>query len=149
MSTNAAVRAAWKAGVFDLLVPVKSYNYIFEFSSDEHVVDKGYTKSKLNHWQYQVASVEVPFMYQRNELHFEVTVRRIIADDGEGHNFNQVLDDYRALLGYVDDMTVSWSGTIDLPVQFPREIRPRLIQWGSTPAWEAITIFRGVKEVTP
>lgn len=149
MSTNAQVRAAWKAGVFDLLLPVKSYSYIFEYDSSEQLVNKGYTKSELNHWQYEVSSIERPLMYQRNELEFLVTVRRIFVDDPKGLNKQALLDDYRTLLGYVDDMGVSWTNTIDLPIEFPRDIRPRLIQWGSISAWEATAVFKGVKEITP
>lgn len=147
MSTNAQVRTAWSDNVFTPL-SITFYDYLFDYESDQQDPTLGYTAGVLNHYQFSVSSVEVPMMTQKNDLIFTVRVVRIMEDDPGGDNQKTIIDDYRTILDRVNDnLGTSWDGTVDLPVDFPTELVPERIDWGSTAAWRGEMVFTALKQV--
>lgn len=148
MSTNKAVRAAWKEQVFDKFRHINSYDHRVLEESDQTSNEKGYSNEIVDHFTYEVSSVEIPEMTCQRRLDFKVEITRRIADDPQGANFNVLQDDFRLVQDYVhDNLGISWDNTIDLSTNFPEEIEAELITWGSVPSWEATLIFTGTKHI--
>lgn len=147
MSTNQAVRNAWKTNVFDKF-NVAFYDRLVLPESDRITSTIGYTDGALNHFQCMVTSAEVPMVSKQNDLLFKVQVLRIIEDDPEGDNLKTLADDFRTLINYVNDnLGTSWSNTVDLTVEFPSEVDQELIRWGSIPAWRGEMVFTALKQI--
>lgn len=149
MSTNAAVRDAWKTQVFDNFPHVPSFQYPLSQASQEQV-KRGIKSNQVNFFEYLVQSTETPQMTQVNRLDFRVTVRRTIEQDVKGANYATMLDDFRTLTDYVNDnLGVHWNQTVTLSTepQVNNDLNIEDYEYDGRPCWRAQLIFTAIKFV--
>lgn len=149
MSTNAAVRAAWLAQVFDNINNGDNA-YDFELATDsENELSKFIYNQRIDAWVYTVTSNEVPFGVQINQITFTVSVKRYLQqnNDKDGSHYNELVDSFRTVNDYVlDNLTSTWAATVDYYTG-PSAPKVSSTSVAGTPSWVAEVTYTGIKQL--
>lgn len=157
MSTQAAVRAAWAAGVWAnaSVTAITPKIYDFDIESLARVSRahgaKLYHNQKINFFQYTVArSWRFDLTASHTVSEYVVTIRyyRDAQEDFTGTAFNAIASAFETIISTVSSgLGTSWTGTVEyyFPQNEPPQIGVGLIE--ERPVWTGTFQFKGIKQI--
>lgn len=158
--SNAAVRAAWKAGVFDHDDVQAITPNAFQFDAVAHLESKSeaialFEDAEVNAFQYLVSRTReenevggAAIVILEDTYTVEVTYTREKDTEQDDQNYNVAVDALDTVVTLaLTELGRTWGGTVEFWRQ-TAQVRPRLALVDGRECWQCSATFEGVQKVS-